>query len=32
MFDYIECSYNPTRPHRTLGYLRPVQFEQVQEA
>ncbi|NCT97589.1 MAG: IS3 family transposase [Comamonadaceae bacterium] len=32
MFDYIECFYNPTRRHSTLGYLSPVQFEQAQEA
>ncbi|MDE1556712.1 MULTISPECIES: IS3 family transposase, partial [Comamonas] len=29
---YIECFYNPTRRHSTLGYLSPVQFEQAQEA
>ncbi len=23
MFDYIECRYNPTRRHSTLGYLSP---------
>ncbi|MEF2063906.1 MULTISPECIES: IS3 family transposase, partial [Comamonas] len=28
----IECFYNPTRRHSTLGYLSPVQFEQAQEA
>ncbi len=27
MFDYIECSYNPTRRHSTLGYLSPIDFE-----
>jgi hypothetical protein len=32
VFDYIECFYNPTRGHSTLGYLSPVQFEQAQEA
>lgn len=32
VFDYIECFYNPTRRHSTLGYLSPVQFEQAQEA
>jgi putative transposase len=26
VFDYIECFYNPTRRHSTLGYLSPVQF------
>jgi len=24
VFDYIECFYNPTRRHSTLGYLSPV--------
>lgn len=27
VFDYIECFYNPTRRHSTLGYLSPVDFE-----
>ena len=27
MFDYIECFYNPTRRHSTLGYLSPIDFE-----
>ncbi|MGN7161946.1 IS3 family transposase [Sphingomonas sp. SAFR-052] len=26
-FDYIECFYNPTRRHSTLGYLSPIDFE-----
>ena len=30
--DYIECFYNPTRWHSTLGNLSPVQFEQAQKA
>ncbi|WP_371878562.1 IS3 family transposase [Comamonas sp. C11] len=30
--DYIECFYNPTRRHSTLGYLSPAQFEQAQKA
>ncbi|RUP29429.1 MAG: IS3 family transposase [Curvibacter sp.] len=32
VFDYIECFYNPTRRHSTLGYLSPVQFEKAQKA
>lgn len=24
VFDYIECFYNPTRRHSTLGYLSPI--------
>ncbi len=27
VFDYIECFYNPTRRHSTLGYLSPIAFE-----
>jgi putative transposase len=27
LFDYIECFYNPTRRHSTLGYLSPIDFE-----
>ena len=27
VFDYIECFYNPTRRHSTLGYVSPLQFE-----
>ena len=27
VFDYIECFYNPTRRHSTLGYLSPIDFE-----
>lgn len=27
VFDYIECFYNPTRRHSTLGYVSPIQFE-----
>ncbi len=27
VFDYLECFYNPTRRHSTLGYLSPVDFE-----
>lgn len=25
VFDYIECFYNPTRRHSTLGYLSPIE-------
>jgi putative transposase len=32
VFDYIERFYNPTRRHSTLGYISPVQFEQMQLA
>jgi putative transposase len=32
VFDQIECFYNPTRRHSTLGYVSPVQFEQTREA
>lgn len=32
VFDYIERFYNPRRRHSTLGYLSPVQFEEVQLA
>lgn len=27
VFDYIECFYNPTRRHSTLGYISPIDFE-----
>ncbi|MDE2561545.1 MAG: hypothetical protein KGL48_04790 [Sphingomonadales bacterium] len=27
VFDYIECSYNPTWRHTTLVYLSPIDFE-----
>ena len=27
VFDYIECFYNSTRRHSTLGYLSPMEFE-----
>lgn len=27
VFDYIECFYNPTRRHSTLGYFSPIDFE-----
>ena len=28
IFDYIECFYNRSRRHSSLGYLSPVAFEQ----
>jgi Integrase core domain len=27
VFDYIECFYNPKRRHSTIGYLSPMEFE-----
>jgi putative transposase len=27
VFDYIECFYNPTRRHSTIGYKSPIDFE-----
>ncbi|MDR6397894.1 putative transposase [Herbaspirillum seropedicae] len=32
VFDYIERFYNPHRRHSTLGYLSPVQFENLKRA
>ena len=32
VFDHIECLYNLTLCHSTLGYLRPIPLEQAQEA
>ena len=32
VFDYIERFYNPKRRHSTIGYLSPVQFENLQRA
>ena len=32
VFDYIECFYNPTRRHSTLGYVSPIEFEKAQRA
>ena len=29
-FDYIEKFYNPKRRHSTVGYISPVQFENLQ--
>lgn len=29
VFDYIECVYNPGRRHSTIGYLSPMEFEQI---
>jgi putative transposase len=27
VFDYIERFYNPKRRHSTIGYINPIQFE-----
>lgn len=27
VFDYIECFYNPTRRHSSIGYLSPAEYE-----
>ena len=27
VFDYIECFYNPSRRHSTIGYISPMEFE-----
>jgi putative transposase len=32
VFDYIERFYNPRRRHSTLGYISPVQFENLKSA
>ena len=32
VFDYIERFYNPKRRHSTIGYISPVQFENLQRA
>jgi putative transposase len=32
VFDYIERFYNSTRRHSTLGYVIPIQFEEVLKA
>ena len=32
VFDYIERFYDPKRMHSTIGYLSPVQFENLQSA
>ena len=29
VFDYVERFYNPKRRHSTIGYLSPVEFENV---
>ena len=31
IFEYIEVFYNRQRRHSTLGYLTPVEFEQVNQ-
>jgi len=28
IFDYIERFYNPKRRHSTIGYVRPIAFEE----
>ena len=30
VFDYVERLYNPKRRHSTIGYISPVQFENLQ--
>ena len=32
LFDYIETFYNRNRPHSTLNYLSPVDYEKMKEA
>jgi putative transposase len=32
VFDYIERFYNPKRMHSTIGYLSPMQFENLLSA
>jgi len=32
LFDYIECFYNPTRRHSTLGWLSSIDLERDAEA
>jgi putative transposase len=32
VFDYIERFYNPRRRHSTIGYLSPIEFEQIAAA
>ena len=28
IFDYIECFYNPSRRHSSIGYMSPADYEQ----
>ena len=32
VFDYIECFYNPSRRHSTIGYISPMEFERIAAA
>lgn len=27
VFDYIECFYNPSRRHSSIGYMSPADYE-----
>ena len=32
VFDYVECFYNPSRRHSTIGYVSPMEFERMAAA